>query len=42
MGNANASGYVGSSNAWGGAIGNALGNYQMNDLYSKYLQPRGG
>lgn len=35
MGNARASGYVGSANAWGNALGNAYNNWQFNDIWGK-------
>lgn len=41
-GNASASGYVGSANAWGSAIGNAFNNYQSNNLWNNLLKQNGG
>jgi hypothetical protein len=32
MGNAQGSGYMGSANSWGNAIGNSLNNYQQNEM----------
>lgn len=37
MGNASAAGTVGQSNAWTGAIGNALSNWQQQTLMDRYL-----
>jgi hypothetical protein len=41
-GNSKASGYIGSNNAWTGAIGNMLNNYQDNSLYSQFLKSKFG
>lgn len=42
MGNAQGSSYVGGANAWGGAIGNALQNYQQQPMLDAWLKRYGG
>jgi hypothetical protein len=42
QGNAQGSAYVGSANAWNGAIGNALASWQQNDLLKKLIPGYGG
>jgi hypothetical protein len=42
VGNARASGYVGSANAWNGAIGQGINSYQQNQLMNKFFPSAGG
>jgi len=42
MGNAQGSSYVGGANAWGGAIGNALQNYQQQPMLDAWMRRYGG